>query len=214
MNESDLRSLLERHNQRELAWGVFIAFTSVLLWLISYVIVAVFVLLIVAIIFRQYPHAVLVNSITLVVMAVLLFDGIRFTGKLFDFDRYRNSFYSIGANQIHASVSGSDVSVTHGNPLQAAFGISQFLLCAPRSSLAAFRHVQSRVRIDDDQICVATKLFHELAQTRSWIDVVRFGKDAGTLAYLDVADLLWTRVHHGLAQVKLSPSARSEHLGE
>ena len=214
MNEAELRALLEEYNRRELIWGIVAAVGSLVLWVISYVIVVAFVIFISTAIFDTYPTARLVHSVSLGVMVILLLDGLRHTGELFDLDRFRNSFYSIGADHLHVSVGAGGVSVTRGNPLQAAFAISQLLLCAPRSSLAAIRHCRSRIRIDDDTVKIAIELFHRLAPTRQWADVAEFGADAGALVYLDLADLLWTRLEDGRAQVRLAPAARAQYLGQ
>jgi hypothetical protein len=212
MDERQLRGLLERHNREELVWGLGIAAGSVLLWLLSYLIAAAFVLLIVTVIFHKYPHGWLVNGITAGVLVILLVDGIRHTGELFDLRRFRHSFYSIGANQIHVGWTVSGPSVTRGNPLQAAFAISQFLLCAPRSSLAAIRRLRNRTRIDDAMLARAVTCLQTLARDSNWHDVSSFGRDAPALAYLDLLGLLWTRLENGTAQVKLDPSARARYL--
>jgi hypothetical protein len=210
LDAATLQRLLEEHNRRELIWAGVIGAASLVLWIASYALVAVFVVLI-SVLFSAYPHTWLVHSVTAAVMLVLIWDAVHYSGELFDLKRFRESFYSIGAGRLNVSMSSLGVSVTRGNPLQAAWGLSQFLLCAPRGTLSAIRHLGNRATIDEARLNDAVHCFRRLEGTPDWMGVNSLGAHASGLRYLDLTGMLWTRVSDGLAEVKLDPTARSQY---
>lgn len=197
-----LRSLLDDYNKRELGWAIVCGVGAVLLWLLTYAAVVGFVVLILSVVFSQYPHTWLINSITLGVMALLVFEAIRYRGELFEMERYERSLFG------KAGDAWDSFPTLRENPFAAGWGIAQLLLCAPRCTIAAWRHARSRLPIDEDYLDTAVKMFTALQREDDWRPVPDLGPLTAAAVYLHVTEIIWVRVEDDDLWVQLAPTWR------
>lgn len=214
MNENELRELLTRHNERQVLWAIGLAIASLILWPITYALVWVFAVILSSFVFQYIPTPFTSNLMALAVMAVLIFDAIRSSTTLFDLERFKDSFYTSGSIYEHPLSESVGENLTRTNVFAFGNAIASLLLCAPRSAIAAWQHMRNRVRIEDQSLSDAVACFRELVTTRDWRSIASFHDQGYAVRYLDTAELVWTRVHNGVAEVKLDPSARTQYAGK
>lgn len=209
LDEASLTNLILDRNRAERFKALVIGAGSLLLWLVSLVMINGFAVLICVVVFRFFPNVLHLSGITVVVAALLCFEAWRYRRELFDWSDYWNSASSVGANWV--GVSG--VGLTRGTPMQAAYGISQLMLCAPRSTVSAWRHFRKRIDPDPKIVPEAVSCFERMSPKYDWLPASTFGRNVAGLRYLDHAGLLWTREADGKVQVKLDATARADWLG-
>lgn len=213
MDELELTQLLKKHNRNNFLWGVLSAAVSLIFWCVAYAVAALFVFLILIFVFHTKTNRILVHGISLGVMLLLLIEGIRCREDLFDIDNARYSFYT----SIDTALGGLDFSryrCRSCNIFRGGYIISQILLCAPRSTLAAWSFFRGMISVNPNYLRVALECFYTLGRENDWMKVSDFGDRSWALKYLDAADLLWFHMEKDQVQVKIDPSAQIKYLDE
>ena len=159
---------------------------AVLLWPLSYFFVFLVVMCLNFVVYRGMPDWAMVHLITAGVMVLLMLETIRGSYRYMQprkWPTYRRHWLEY----THMAVA---------SPWfyrQAAFGISEMLMCAPRCTLAALRHPGQRVRYQLADAERAAALLERLSAGSRWQPVAALEADLSGLELLEAAGLLLHR---------------------
>ncbi len=139
-------------------------------------------------------------------MAILAIDGIRHGKQVFDLTGFARSFFYHG---LTGSESERNLRLSAawfwGVPdvLGMSYVVSQVLLAAPRSLVHAGRAFASLVPAGEHELRSTAEVLARLAQERTWAPLDRYRADGEQLHYLSRVGLLWSRVEHGTAEIRI-----------
>lgn len=181
-----LESALERHNRyhRRMMWLSIGG--AVLLWALSYIFVFLVVMCLNYMLHRGMPDWEMVHLITAGVMVLLMLETIRGSYRYMQprkWPAYRRHWLEY----THMAT------ISPWFYRQAAFGLSEMLLCAPRCTLAALRHAGKRLRYQLADVERAVALLVRLSEGSRWHPVAALEADLSGLELLEAAGVLLHR---------------------
>jgi hypothetical protein len=202
----DMRKIQREHNiDTAFALGGYTVL-SIVLWVVSYGIVAYVV---------YYPQWRFgyrdtfgwENVIIWAVLGVVLVVGLSYRGRLFDSGDYSRGF--------PGGVLGSR---TPGRSLRVgSFGTAvwyiatQILLAAPRTTMLAVRAGRSFISMETDEIVRATKLLDEIGEHREWTPAESYGR-VETMRKLVKMDVVWDKEEEGKKVVHVSMTIQARYF--
>jgi hypothetical protein len=133
--------------------------------------------------------------IALCATIVLAFDGFRYKQELFDLLAYHRHGYG----QYHLDPKGSAAALHEyaGRPLDVAYLVSQFLFCAPRSTVHFFRCLASRLPSDPDTVAQAARVHKEVRAARQWEPLEQYQSALKGVGLLAKMKLVWLQEKNG-----------------
>ncbi len=196
----DVRERLLHYNRMRIGAAVGYAIGTPILWFLSYWLVwwiAASIMVTWGIGRVAYAHWIAGAA-----MVLLLVEGMRSTRSLWDLSDYAGSVLSADAPLTGAA----HVAGVIARPLTLAYAISQFLYCAPRTMVLAYRNARLRLHLSDTQIATAQSIFNELQRSGKWADLETYLEHRNELTALQRMQLIWIKENQGKMQVRADPS--------
>jgi hypothetical protein len=200
-----IRRALWRHNLLYAFAGIGIGLGTILLWPLSFGVVR----FLFAFPYAMYDpdHAWSIGYyVAWGFMALLAFEGFKHSRPLFDLKDYTDSdFYN---NVMVKTDTGSALETYYGNPLGIAYLVSQFLYCAPRTTVESIKAFRSIIRTNKQTVEEGQRVFQQLALKDDWIEVAEVEKYGAALCLLDRLELIRVRFENDVGQIRLKKQAR------
>ncbi|MFT5522580.1 MAG: hypothetical protein ACI9HK_000524 [Pirellulaceae bacterium] len=187
MTADELEKKVKLHNVIQSVVSLGLIPISFVLWYLSYLFFRItFYFVLSLFVDDAWHHSFYVAMLCLVPLAV---EGFRQTRPLFDSASYMES--DLYDNFITETETGSALNWYFGNPTGAAFMITQFLYCAPRSMILSIRAWQDRVMVSGEAYEQAAFILNELRTVRKWIPAERYENNGAALSVLYQLKLIW-----------------------
>jgi hypothetical protein len=207
MTAADLRRRLRRHNLIQVGSGIVLILGAIVLWPLSYWVFRVLFYIPLAAVGLRNADAISLY-LTWAGMALLVVEGCRNTRPLFDLKDFSQSVYY--QNPVAGSASGRAASRAMfgvGNPMAFSYLVSQFLFCAPQTSVLAVKALRSVIRAAPGAFEQAAQAYTVLAEQRRWIPASQFRHWMAGVMLLDRLGLIWTEVKAGEMQLRIPPGS-------
>ena len=197
-----VRRIQRRHNAIRGAGAVGFFALAVVLWIVSYWIVKMLIVM-PCVLWGHFPPAKVTTGIALALLVLLAVEGARYGRKLFDVAAAARSVYFRGPTGTETE---NALSFVMHRLLGMAWLISQVLFSAPRSTAHAVRCVASLVLFREGQLAKAEQVFLDLARKRAWVPLSEHEANRAVLAKLHKLGAVSHRLSSSVPEVRVVPS--------
>jgi len=197
-----VRRIQRRHNAIRGAGAVGFFALAVVLWLVSYWIVKMMIV-VPCILWGHFPPAKVTTGIALAVLVLLAVEGALYGRKLFDIAAASRSFYF---RSLTGTATENALSFVLHRPLGMAWLISQVLFSAPRSTAHAVKSIASLAFFREGQLAEAEQVFLDLAHKRAWVPLSEHEANRAVLAKLHKLGAVSHRLSSSVPEVRVVPS--------
>jgi hypothetical protein len=203
MGTLDLARLRDCHNALAAAKAAGWLFVAAVAWFVSWWLIWLIVILVLGP-WGLCPSLQNLKWVAWGGLGLLATEGFFYGRKLFDLEEYNRSLYFriySGGQETVAPVEARHF----GNPLAAAWIISQFFFFAPRATVNIWRSLRGRISLDEETLRRAEDAVAELRGHKGWLSASELTDHPGALYALDRLKVIWSRAENGRVLVRLDP---------
>jgi len=206
---AELKRVQDEFNSKQTLRGAMLLIASPFLWLVSYVVVWILVRMPI----HQFNSDRLMSIapyITWGVMLLLVVEGFRYRGRLFDSDAEVRRFDGLGRP---SSTGGAFVLNYVEGPLLLGHIISQVLLYAPRSVVDAMKAFGMRLHASEKELESAAQVMNAIGAKGEWVPAEHFSDRRADMELLLKLKMVRAKVSDGLVDVRLEIGLEEKYYG-